>query len=143
MKLLVTLANLTVASSILLGPAAQAQFVKGNEAVKVTADGHEGRDTAAARHRTHSVNEAVPCYGQLPCRRMAMVETADGLLECTEAYARPGTCRASTYGDKKLSRLWVVKRGAEWLQCQYPDLGSKCVNMFARPPANLPFSAVQ
>mgnify|MGYP006160620893 CR=1 FL=1 len=49
----------------------------------------------------------------------------------------------STYGTTKLSRLWVVKKGGQWLQCQFPDLGSKCVNVFARPPANLPFDAVQ
>ena len=67
----------------------------------------------------------------------------EGLVECTEAYARPGTCRKSTYGTTRLSRLWVVKSGANWLQCQFPDLSSKCVNMFARPPANLPFDAVQ
>jgi hypothetical protein len=72
-----------------------------------------------------------------------MVETKDGLLECTEPFARPTTCRASTYGAQKLSRLWIVKRGAQWMWCQYPDLSSKCVDMFAPPPANLPYDAVQ
>jgi hypothetical protein len=72
-----------------------------------------------------------------------MVETAAGLVECTEAYARPGTCRTSTYGKAKLARLWVVKSQGVWLQCQYPDLRSRCVPMNARPPANLPFDAVQ
>ena len=72
-----------------------------------------------------------------------MVETKDGLVECTEAYARPGTCRASSYGQTKLLRLWVVKSGDAWLQCQLPDIASKCVNMFARPPGNLPYPATQ
>lgn len=72
-----------------------------------------------------------------------MVETGDGLRECTEVYGRAGTCRKSTYGTKKVSRLWVVKLGNDWLQCQLPDMGSKCVKVFARPPANLPFDAVQ
>jgi hypothetical protein len=72
-----------------------------------------------------------------------MVETKDGLLECTEPFARPTTCRTSTYGAQKLSRLWVVKRGAQWMWCQYPDLSSKCVDMFAKPPANLPHDAIQ
>jgi len=80
---------------------------------------------------------------RVPCRRLAHGRDQRGLQECTEAYARPGTCRASSYGTKKMSRLWVVKAGGHWLQCQYPDLGSKCVDMFARPPANLPFDAVQ
>lgn len=67
-----------------------------------------------------------------------MVETTDGLLECTEFYARRGTCRASTYGAQKLSRRWIVKTGGEWQQCQFPDLGSKCVSIKA-----LPYGAVQ
>jgi hypothetical protein len=72
-----------------------------------------------------------------------MVETETGLLECTEPYARPGTCRSSTYGSQKLPRVWVVKHGGRWLWCQYPDLASRCAQLFARHPANLPFSAVQ
>ena len=47
------------------------------------------------------------------------------------------------FGKTKLMRLWVVRSGGKWLQCQLPDLGSKCVDMFARPPSNLPFPAVQ
>jgi hypothetical protein len=72
-----------------------------------------------------------------------MVETQDGLRECTEAFARPTTCRASSYGSTKLMRVWVVKKGADWLQCQLPDGTTKCVSMFARPPTNLPFPALQ
>ena len=67
-----------------------------------------------------------------------MVETADGLRECTEIYARPGTCRASTYGTEKRSRVWIVKSGGQWMQCQKPSLSSKCVSAKA-----LPFSEVQ
>ena len=67
-----------------------------------------------------------------------MVETADGLAECTEIYARPGTCRRSTYGVEKRSRLWIAKTGAQWVQCQYPDVTSKCVST-----KSLPTSAVQ
>ncbi len=72
-----------------------------------------------------------------------MVETRDGLVECTEAYARPGTCRASSYGTTKLLRVWVVKKGNDWLQCQLPDGRTRCVSLFARPPANLLFPALQ
>lgn len=67
-----------------------------------------------------------------------MVETSDGLVECTEIYARPGTCRASKYGSEKRSRLWIVKSRSQWMQCQYPDLGSKCVST-----KSLPTSVVQ
>lgn len=123
---------------------AHAQFVRGNEAVKVMNDGTRRVETAPLP-TTGPIRTAKPCHAKDGCHAGSwhMVETTDGLLECTEAYARPGTCRASTYGSTKLSRLWVVKSGGHWLQCQYPDLGSKCVNLFARPPANLPFDAVQ
>lgn len=129
---------------ILAGTTAHAQFVKGNEAVHVQPDGTKKVETPPLPS-TGLARSAKPCLAKAGCNAgpWHMVETQDGLLECTEAYARPGTCRSSSYGSAKLSRLWVVKSGANWLQCQYPDLGRKCVNMFARPPANLPFDAVQ
>lgn len=143
MKLLTPFATLVAASVALFTPIAQAQHVKGNDAVKVTDTGTKVEIPPLPT--TGPIRSTKPCLATGSCNAGAwlMVETAGGLVECTEAYARPGTCRASTYGEKKISRLWVVKRGSDWLQCQYPDLGSKCVNMFARPPANLPFSAVQ
>lgn len=137
---LIVAAILTAASS----PAAIAQFVKGNEAVKVTPDGSKKVETPPLP-TTGPIRSTKQCNANAGCNAGSwhMVETSDGLVECTEAYARLGTCRTSSYGVTKLSRLWVVKSGSTWLQCQYPDLGSKCVNIFARPPANLPFDAVQ
>jgi hypothetical protein len=121
-----------------------AQFVKGNEAVKVMPDGTKKVETPPVS-ATGPAGKSKPCAAEAGCHAGSwhMVETATGLQECTEAYARPTTCRASTYGSAKRSRLWVVKSGGKWQQCQFPDLGSKCVEMFARPPANLPFDAVQ
>jgi hypothetical protein len=121
-----------------------AQFVKGNEAVKVMPDGKKRVETPPLP-TTGPILNTKPCDANVACNAGSwhMVETTDGLVECTEAYARPGTCRTSSYGSKKLPRLWVVQSGGTWLQCQFPDLGSKCVNMFARPPANLPYDAVQ
>ena len=121
-----------------------AQFVTGNEAVKVMADGSRKVELAPLP-TTGSIRQVKPCAADAGCHAGSwhMVETIDGLRECTEAYARPGTCRKSSYGATKLSRLWVVKVEEAWLQCQYPDVASKCVNMFSRPPANLPYDAVQ
>jgi hypothetical protein len=133
------LIRMVVASAIAgaLGGGAMGQYVKGNEAVRVMADGTKKVETPPLSGAVL----AAPC----PADRKGcggggwmMVETADGLLECTELYARPGTCRASTYGTQKLSRLWIVKTGGAWKQCQFPDLASKCVSIKA-----LPFSAVQ
>jgi hypothetical protein len=61
------------------------------------------------------------------------VETSEGIQECTEFYARPGTCRASTFGTEKRPRLWIVKMEGEWMQCQRPDLASKCISIRALP----------
>lgn len=123
---------------------ATAQFVKGNEAVRLMPDGSRRVETPPLP-ATGPIRNTKPCNADGGCNAgpWHMVETMEGLVECTEAYARPGTCRKSSYGNTKVSRLWVVKSGPNWLQCQLPDLGSKCVNMFARPPANLPFDAVQ
>jgi hypothetical protein len=136
MKLLPTL---LASFGVMSATPALAQFVKGNEAVKVTATGKKV-ETPLVRGSLSK-----PCNADAKCHAGAwrMVETESGLVECTEPWARQGTCRASSYGSQKLSRVWVVKRGADWLECQYPDFGSKCVPMFARPPANLPFPAVQ
>ena len=127
-----------------LSPAALAQFVKANEAVRLMPDGTKRIETPPLP-ATGPIRTAKPCAAADNCHGGAwlMVETKDGLVECTEAYARPGTCRASSYGTTKLLRLWVVKSGDTWLQCQLPDVGSKCVNMFARPPGNLPYPAAQ
>ena len=114
-----------------------AQFVKGNEAVKAMPDGSKRVETPPLP----SASLGKPCAAaQAGCAGggWLMVETNAGLLECTEIYARPGTCRASTYGTEKRSRLWVVKSGSQWVQCQYPDLASKCVST-----KSLPTGAVQ
>jgi hypothetical protein len=136
------LSTMAATALVALAGNAFAQFVKGNEAVRLMPDGARKVETPPP---TGAVARSRPCNADAGCHAGSwhMVETASGLQECTEAYARPGTCRASSYGSAKRSRLWVVKSGPNWLQCQYPDLGSKCVDMFARPPANLPFDAVQ
>mgnify|MGYP000879407493 CR=1 FL=1 len=133
---------LALGALALASTTAGAQFVKGNEAVTVMPDGTRKVETPPP---TAAASRSKPCGADAGCHAgpWHMVETESGLQECTEAYARPGTCRASSFGSVKRSRLWVVKSGRSWLQCQYPDLRSKCVDMFARPPANLPFDAVQ
>lgn len=111
---------------------ASAQFVKGNEAVKVMPDGTKKVETPS----TASALLAKPCpAAKAGCAGggWKMVETPDGLMECTEVYARPTTCRTSTYGSEKLSRVWVVKTGAEWKHCQYPDVNKGCVGIKSLP----------
>ncbi len=122
---------------IVLSTTASAQFVKGNEAVKVMPDGSKKAETPSLP----AMALAQPC----PATRAGcagggwkMIETAQGLQECTEFYARATTCRASTYGTEKLSRVWVVKLHDEWKQCQFPDISKACVST-----KDLPLRAVQ
>jgi hypothetical protein len=128
---------LVCAALVAASTASFAQFVKGNEAVKVMPDGSKRIETPPLP----SASLGKPCpAAQAGCAGggWLMVETNTGLVECTEIYARPGTCRTSTYGTEKRSRLWIVKSGSQWMQCQYPDLASKCVST-----KSLPTSAVQ
>ena len=131
---------LALVALALAATTASAQFVKGNEAVKVMPDGTKKVETPPL-----VATKAKPCAAAAGCHPgpWHMVETADGLRECTEPFARATTCRESTYGTQKISRLWIAKKGTAWLWCQYPDMSGKCVDMNARPPLNLPVSAVQ
>lgn len=121
-----------------------AQFIKGNDAVKEMPDRARNVQTPPLP-TTGAATTAKPCAANAGCHAgpWHMVETSAGLRECTEPFARPTTCRESTYGSQKLSRLWIAKKGAVWLWCQYPDIAGKCVDMHARPPLNLPVSAIQ
>lgn len=129
MKHLTILVSIIVMAGL---PAAHAQYVKGNEAVRVLPDGTKKVETPPLPSSTL----AKPC----PAERASctpsgwlMVETAEGIQECTEFYARPGTCRASTFGSEKRPRLWIVKIKGQWMQCQHPDITSKCVSTKALP----------
>ncbi|RZJ85113.1 MAG: hypothetical protein EOO64_01835 [Massilia sp.] len=124
-------------SLTLAAGAAHAQFVKGNEAVVVQPDGTRKVETPPLPTATL----AAPCAATDPACTAGgwrMVETSVGLNECTEIYARQGTCRASTFGKEKRPRLWIVKHKGAWMQCSLPDLSSKCVSVKA-----LPFTVVQ
>jgi hypothetical protein len=123
----------------LLCDIASAQFVKGNEAITTTATG----TVVETPPIPQSVGKV--CAANASCHAGAwhMVESPSGLVECTEPYVRPASCRRSTYGTRKIPRLWIVKTGGIWKWCQYPDLNSKCVDMFAKFPANLPYDAIQ
>jgi hypothetical protein len=114
-----------------------AQFVKGNEAVKVMPDG----TTKVEKPPLPTASLGAPCPAAKPgCAGggWKMLESQTGLVECTEVFARPGTCRESTFGTEKRSRVWIVKLKGEWTQCERPDVLGKCVSL-----KSFPVSAVQ
>lgn len=116
---------------------ASAQFVKGNEAVRVMPDGSTSVETPPLP----SVKLGQPCpanKGGCTASGWKMLETDRGVAECTEVFARPGTCRPSTYGAEKRSRTWIVKSKGQWLQCDKPEISRSCVSL-----KSLPISAVQ
>src|SRR5690348_7052336 len=90
------LAMLFAAAVALAGPAAHAQFVKGNEAVQMTGGGMKVETPPVPP----SVGKVCAVNAKCHAGAWHMVETDAGLVECTEAYARPSTCRASTYGSQ-------------------------------------------
>jgi len=119
---------LAFAASAACAFTASAQTVKGNEAVTVLPDGSKRIETPPLP--SGSLGKPCPA-AQAGCTGAGwlMLETNDGLSECTELYARRGSCRPSTFGNEKRSRLWIVKSRSQWLQCQHPDLSSKCVSI--------------
>jgi hypothetical protein len=114
-----------------------AQFVKGNEALKVMPDGSRKVETPPLP--TATLGKPCPAT-QAGCAGggWKMLEAASGLLECTEVFAREGTCRPSTFGTEKRSRVWIVKASGQWMQCAQPVLSDKCVSL-----KSMPVSAVQ
>ena len=131
MKTSLQLAALT-SLALATAAATSAPFVKGNEAVTVAPDGSTRVETPPLPQ----ISLGKPCPAARPgCAGggWLMVETSEGLRECTEYYARPGTCRASTFGQEKRPRQWIVKFKGQWLQCERPDLGSRCVSTKALP----------
>ena len=117
--------------------AASAQFVKGNAAVRDMADGTKKVEVPPLP----SVALGSPCpANKAGCAGggWKMLESDSGLVECTEVFARPTTCRPSTYGVEKRSRAWIVKVKGQWMQCAQPDISGKCVSL-----KSLPVSAVQ
>ena len=123
---------------------AQAQTATGNEAVHLLPDGTRRVETPPVP-TSGPILRTRPCAADAGCHAgpWQMVETATGLAECTEPYARPGTCRTTTYGRDRLMRVWIVKARGTWRQCERPDVASRCTDLFAAPPANLPPSALQ
>jgi hypothetical protein len=118
----------------LVADSASAQFVKGNEAVTVMPDGTKKVETPPLP----TMKLGPPCAADRPACTPSgwlMVETPEGLRECTEYYARYGTCRTSTFGTEKRPRLWIVKIKGAWMQCQHPDIASKCVSTKTLPHA--------
>jgi hypothetical protein len=125
---------LVIAAAALATSNASAQFIKGNEAVRKGPGGVSIVETPP----TTGALLSSPCPALRPgCTASGwkMVETPQGLMECTEVYARPTTCKTSTFGTEKKTRLWVVKAKSQWLHCQRPRIDDGCVSIKSLPTA--------
>ena len=118
---------------------------QGNEAVQLMPDGTKRVETPPLPTTGPiQVDQALRRGRELPWWRLAdAFETQDGLLGARKRTRDRAPAVRIDHGTTRLLRLWVVKSGGAWLQCQLPDIASRCVNMAARPPANLPYPAVR
>ena len=55
-----------------------------------------------------------------------MIQTFDGLVECSEPAIEQGACRPSSIGSYVSYRTWVVRRSGKWLHCDGPGRQAKC-----------------
>ena len=55
-----------------------------------------------------------------------MIQTFDGLIECSEPAIEQGACRPSSIGNYVSYRTWVVRRSGKWLHCDGPSRQAKC-----------------
>ena len=112
---------LALVALALAATTASAQFVKGNEAVKVMPDGTKKVETPPLPSRPRS---AQPCAADKPAAPAAAgrwSKPRTGFAECTEVYARPGDlpCHRPT-ARRSVSRLWIVKTGASGCSASTP-----------------------
>lgn len=55
-----------------------------------------------------------------------MVETVDGLMQCTVPFYHPVGCEPSTYGTQRKLRTWIVLREGQWEGCIGIDQPKRC-----------------
>ncbi len=71
-----------------------------------------------------------------------MVETDEGLVECTDPVYHPNQCRPSTYGQKLLSRTFLVLYRGQWMACVNPakvDKRNGCLRVLQPREGQVPF----
>ena len=129
---------LGLSTPVLVTSRAATQFVNDTEAV-ILRPGASKRAETRPRPATGSVSTLKAPMANPTCNAgpWLMVETSDGLVECTEVSARGEARRKSAYRAIKATRLWMVRPGAVWLQRQCPNIGSTRANILARRRANL------
>lgn len=62
-----------------------------------------------------------------------MIETQDGLVQCTVPFFAKEGCEPSTFGQLKRSRTWIVLREREWQACIGIDKPKKCRAIYPKP----------
>ncbi len=62
-----------------------------------------------------------------------MIETQEGLVQCTVPFFAKVGCEPSTFGQVKRSRTWIVLRAGRWDACIGIDKPTKCREIYPKP----------
>lgn len=81
----------------------------------------------------YSPKQFVPPAGSHVLRNHAyMVETPNGLLQCTVPFYAKAGCEPSTYGSVRQRRTWVVLHKGEWKGCIGLDAPKQCRALYPK-----------
>lgn len=109
----------------------------GNEAVQIV----NGKRVVEAPPLTATAQRYVKGGGKLPPPSAAgevfMIESPEGLVECSGTYLSSTGCVPSTLGKTKRPRFWVVKLNGAWLNCDSRAQSRKCEPASAGMPGGM------
>ena len=109
----------------------------GNEAVQIV----NGKRVVEAPPLTATAQRYVKGGGKLPPPAAAgevfMIESPEGLVECSGTYLSGTGCVPSTLGKTKRPRFWTVKLNGAWLNCDSRAASRKCEPASAGMPGGM------
>lgn len=109
----------------------------GNEAVRVV----NGKRVVEAPPLTATAQRYVKGGGKLPPPSAAgevyMIESPEGLVECSGTYLSSTSCIPSTLGKTKRPRFWTVKLSGAWVHCDSRASSRKCEPASAGVPGGM------
>ena len=109
----------------------------GNEAVQIV----NGKRVVEAPPLTATAQRYVKGGAKLPPPSAAgevfMIESPEGLVECSGTYLSGTGCVPSTLGKTKRPRFWTVKLNGVWVHCDSRAPSRKCEPASAGVPGGM------